>query len=225
MLLRSCLAAALVGLMTSVSFADEPTPPLEVRSYTIRHRDVQEVNAMVRSILNLRRTAVDEQANVMIVSDEADRIRAFEDLLAKIDVALPRWSAEIVAECDGCKSPVAVMPLDGGGASWSAGDAPEKLGDRASLRVMPQSAGEHETQVGVEFMVLAGGNAGAQSLQRRETYEIVLRDGESHVLVAIGGPPDQLAVKNLLGLPAPVRSLKLVMHRLPASSRDGGPGR
>lgn len=218
--MRHALQALAAFLMLAP--AAVASTPREIR---VQHVAVKEANAIMRTMLDLRKTAVDEQGNRLFISDDPERIALAEELVARLDVPAPRWRASIVATSGGRRLPVAELALDGGTATWASGGSETQIQDRVVVRIEAASVRQSELHAGIQLTLMAGGDWGGQILRRSESTWQIMRDGDTKTLVSVGDPEAQQAVAKLVGASTPVDALLLVIDRVGASPRDGGLGR
>ena len=214
---RAALLSPLL-LLSLLSFARaaEDEPGLEIRAFPIQHMRAVEANAIVRSLMNPRATAIDEARNTVIIHDERARLDQAAGILQTIDVPEPRWTGRLVAETAGGRTEdVRVLQLAGPTSWMSGGEFPA---DHVKVDLVILEA-RTRLVLDVGVSAAAGGDMGRQHLRRRETQRAILSEGESIELLRADGPASQSGLASLLGTSGPVEALRLVV------SRDGAPPR
>lgn len=205
---RSALLSLILPLVIlTPARAQEEGARTEVRSYQVRHLAVNEANAVVRSLVDVRKSAIDPDLNLLILRDSPERLALAADILRIVDVPVPQWTASIVAETAGGAETVRDLQLVGP-ASWASGGEPGLPADHLKITLNPLLT--HDGLVAdVEVIVAAGGDMGGQLLRRRESQRVRLEDGESMDLVRASHPAVQAALRDLAGATEPVRALRL----------------
>jgi hypothetical protein len=196
---------ALAVLLAPVLRAEERDPLLQSRAFVFKHVDVKEANAIVRSLLDLRKTAIDLELNQMLALDEESKLDEAERVVAMIDVPRPVWRAQLVAVLE--EGTEAVRTLDlAGKASWESGQS--AIGDILAISLESQPRA-YELTLDVTTSVRAGGDTGAQVVRRNESQRIVVRDGDEVELVRTADASAQESLQRLTGASSPVRALRL----------------
>ena len=216
---RAALLSPILALaLLSPARAQEEGARTEVRSFHVRHLAVNEANAVVRSLLDVRKSAIDPDLNLLILRDAPDRLDQAAEILRIVDVPVPLWTAAIVAETTSGKSEnVRELQLVGA-AAWASGGEAGLPADHLKIVMNPLQA--HGRLVAdVEVIVAAGGDMGAQILRRRESQRVLLDDGDSLELLKTSFPPSQMALRELTGASEPVRALRVVVTRDSAEAR------
>src|SRR5687768_12795255 len=143
-----CLAMVALVLtclsLASPSHAQEaPEPELVTREFVLRHVDVKEANAMVRSLANVRKVAIDEERQALLVRDEAGRVEMIAGIVAKVDQPRPKWRVRLVAGSGGEDVVVREAPLSASRATLRFGATTEGS-DHLMLAVEARRAAESE---------------------------------------------------------------------------------
>lgn len=110
-----------------------------VRTFVLQNADVKEANALLRGVLEVRRTSVDERSNAITVRDSGARVEHAGDLLAILD----RPPGELVidielyqVEADALDSaPLHELASRGAARLVAAPSLSARDGDRASLQL------------------------------------------------------------------------------------------
>lgn len=196
-------------LLVPAARAEEET--FEIRSFVLEHVSVREANAILRSLLDIRKAAVDEQRNALLLGDRPSALARAADLLRDIDQPSPRWQARLVAVTPKGEVAVRTMPLTGP-ARWSSGGVPPQLDDRIALSLTPRAL-QDRIVVSFQLEVAAAGTMGGQSFRRIIEEEHSLADGDSFDALVVTPADAQAAVARLVGTEHPVSALRILIER------------
>ncbi len=209
---RVLFALALFSMMLAPARADE-RPELAVRRFQIEHLKAREANAILPSILDVRKSALDESTNTLVLSDAPARLAEVEKLLKAIDVARPLWSAELVAHGADGRATVVRLPLAGDAASWHAGGTAGSGLDQVRLDMASTQVGDDGVTLQIRFEAVASASVPAHLLRRELACTASLADGGALELARAAHPVPQRALAAILGAPDPVTALELVVRR------------
>lgn len=202
---------ALVITMAAPLRAEDAPPDatsLPVREFRLEHVDVKEANAIVRSILNVRKSAVDLRRQAFIVSDSEERLDQVAAILAKVDAETPEWRVALVAHGDGRDTTLRTASITQGALQLQYGSSlpmNDSLALNAGLRRAASGEIEMEWSVSVSMP-----DRWSETARAVET----LHDGATVVILQTDSPPRRTALSNLLlGVQGAVESLTLEVTR------------
>lgn len=206
---RIPLVAVLSMMLLAPATQAQEEESLELRSISLQHVNVKEANAILRSLLNIRKTAVDEERNRLHLADSRSSLDAAERLLRDVDAPAPKWQGRIVAETSGGKSVLRTIPLSGTG-EWSWG---ESSADTILLKATGSNVGEN-----LSLSLLTSTRAGSATRDKefkRSSQESHLVSDASVVDLLLIEPSDaRIAIATLLGTADPVSAVRLEVERV-----------
>ena len=200
------LTIAMAGPLRAEDAASGPAA-LSVREFRLAHVDVKEANAIVRSILDVRKSAVDERRQVLIVSDSADRLEQVAAMIASIDAEPPEWRVAVVAHVEGKDTTLRTASITQGSLQLMYGPslpASDNLSLGAGLR--RATSGEIELEWSATLSMPDRWSETARAVE-------TLHDGATVVILKTDDPARRTALANLLGTQGAVESLTLEVAR------------
>ena len=209
----ACLSfLVLVSAMPARLRAEEPAAgdALTVREFPMEHVDVNQANAIVRSILNPRKSAIDERRQVLILADTQERLEKVATLLAQVDAAIPEWSVSLVARAGEKETVLRTASITQGrlevqfGSSKVTDASPNSLGIAAAIT--RAASGEVDLDWTTSLGMTGPWTESAHALE-------TLHDDATVVLVKTDAPTRQIALARLLGVPGNVDALVLLVAR------------
>ena len=217
-----CLAAsALCALaLPMIALADEAVTeaPMTTREFHLEHVEVKEANAIVRSLLDVRKSAINQRTQVLMLRDSAATLDRAAELIAFIDVPAPAWTLTMSARVDGKETILRTATLAEGHLAAVFGPAPATTRDNLLVSAGIARAGRDEAEV--EWSAALSMNGGwSESAQALE----LMHDGDVVTLLATPDHARRKALGELLGLPGEVEALMLHVEasRPRADARKG----
>jgi len=205
-LARVAFVLSMVALLPSRLRADDSSVPgnYAVREFRLEHVEAKDANVIVRSLLDVRKVAIDERREVLILGDSPENLERAARLLAQIDVAPPPWAVRLVARVDGQEIVLRTASLTQGSLDVHFGPQPVTTQDNLGITVSIRRAASGE--IDLEWSAaLAMSNQWTESARAVET----LHDGAEIMLVNATDHARRRALAHLLGLAGEVESIGL----------------
>ena len=215
-----CLAASALFLLAlpMTALADEAVfeAPMTTREFHLEHVEVKEANAIVRSLLDVRKSAINQRTQVLMLRDTAKTLDRAAELIALIDVPAPAWTLTISARVDGKETILRTATLAEGRLAAVFGPPTMVSQDKLLVSAGIARSGRDEAEVDWSVALSMNGSWG-ESAQALE----LMHDGDVVTLLATPDHARRKALGELLGLPGEVEALMLHVEE----SRPGADAR
>ena len=206
---RSLVVAALLAsfIAPCVARAEEDRPALSTRVFAMKHVDVKEMNAMIRSLHDVRKTAVDEERQVIIARDTPETLDAVGRLIAELDRPPIAWRARLVALDGRRETTLREFELGVGSARLEVG---RNGGNTLQIELKASRATVGSVQVDWHVELDFPPGNGSPAWREAATGSEDLENEDGVTLVEAAGARRE-ALAGLLGREGEVSALKLVV--------------
>jgi hypothetical protein len=196
-----------LALLAAPAALAAPQPGEQLKVFHLRFAAVKDVNALLRGVVDLRRSAVNENDHSITVRAAPETIREIETLLKEWDVPPAGWQGRLVAETGAREVELAVFRLEQETFHGSFGGDEGKSGLDVQLRV--RDLRPRSLDVEYEFLTRIAGAAGVPSFRRSESGRTQLVGRGEQVVVAATTEDERARLAKLLGVERAVRRVVL----------------